>query len=138
MNKKEATQVLAILIAAYPNHYKNASQADAQGVITLWSTQLADLPAEIVFMALNKHISTNKFPPTIAEIKEKISGLHWEAYEKVYQNFAAELMSEEERSLYERIYRATEGYKYDSRIEPTISQLIGGGNNRLLSEGEEK
>ena len=78
MNKKEAAQVLAILKAGYPNHYKNITAEDAQGIVSLWSMQFADMSAEIVFMALNKAISTSKYPPTIAGVKEKLSSVHWE------------------------------------------------------------
>lgn len=120
MNKKESAQILAILKASYPNFYKNLTAEDAQGTISVWSMQFADMPAEIVLMALNKVISTSQFPPTIAEVKKKITAIHWEAYDyiSVYPT------EDEHYRYYKRIYEATEGYKFDSRIEPTIAQLI--------------
>lgn len=135
MTKTEAADLLAILLTAYPNHFKNASSDEAQGVITLWSVQFADLPAEIVFMALNKHISTSKFPPTIAEINEKINTIYWEAHSKAYSFYENEVIPEEEQKYYERICRVTESYKYKDRIEPTISQMLGVNNFKQLSEG---
>ena len=135
MTKKEAAQVLAILKAAYPNFYKDMGAEEAQGTISVWSMQFADLSSEIVLMALNKHISVGKFPPTIAEIKEKITSIYWEAYDKAYpicENVAA---TEKERQLCERICRETEGYKYKDRNEPTLSQLILENNVKHLPEG---
>lgn len=134
MDRTEAAQVLAMLKAAYPNFYKGMGADEAQGTISVWSIQFADTAAEIVLMALNKVIATSKFPPTIAEIKEKISSLHWEAYEKLYMNLAAQLTEDEEK-MYERIYEATTAYKYNNRIEPTIEQMCGRDNTRLLSGG---
>lgn len=134
MTKKEAVQLLAILKAAYPNFYKDMSAEEAQGTVSVWSMQFEELPAEIVLIALNKHIATNKFPPSIAEIKEKLTAIHWEAYDKLYQSFTP--LTDEEASLYERIYAQTERYKYSSRIEPSVSQLIGGNKMKQLSEGE--
>lgn len=135
MDRTEAAQVLSILKAAYPNYYKGMGAEEAQGTISVWSLQFADTSAEIVLMALNKAIATNKFPPTIAEIKEKISSLHWEAYDKLYMNYAAVELPEDEERLYQRIYEATEGYKYNNRIEPSIEQMCGKNNTRLLSGG---
>ena len=134
MDRTEAAQVLSILKAAYPNYYKGMGAEEAQGTISVWSLQFADTSAEIVLMALNKSIATSKFPPTIAEIKEKISALHWEAYDKLYMNFASQL-TEDEAKVYQRIYEATEGYKYNNRIEPSIEQMVGRDNTRLLSGG---
>lgn len=135
MDRTEAAQVLAMLKAAYPNFYKGMGADEAQGTISVWSIQFADTAAEIVLMALNKVIATSKFPPTIAEIKEKISSLHWEAYEKLYMNYAAVDLPDDEERLYQRIYEATTAYKYNNRIEPTIEQMIGRDNTRLLSGG---
>lgn len=136
MNRTEAADILAILSTAYPNHYKNLNAKEAQGVISLWSTQFAELPADIVFMALNKHIGSSKFPPTIAEINEKITAIYWEAYGKAYPMYENEKVSAEEQQFFKRICRATEGYKYKQRIEPTIQQMLGGNNVKQLSEGK--
>ena len=137
MNKKETVQILAILKAAYPNFYKDMTTEEAQGTISVWALQFADMPADIVLMALNKAISTSKFPPTIAEIKEKMKSIYWEAYDKINPMFDNSPLSEEEEKMYSRIFKITERYKYDKGIEPPISQMLGGGNNYMqLSEGD--
>ena len=135
MTKKEAIQVLAILKAAYPNYYKDISAEEAQGTISVWSMQFSELSAEIVLMALNKHISTNKFPPTIAEIKEKITAIYWEAHGKAYPISENEryFSTEEERKHYQRICEQTEIYKY--KTEPTVGELVGTGKYKQLTEG---
>lgn len=126
MNKKEAAQILSILKAGYPNHYKNLTQEDALGIVSMWSMQFADMSAEVVLMALNKAISVNKYPPTIAEVKEKIKSVHWEAYEMIEKHRNYNKLSAEELNAYKRIYDETQGYKFSNRIEPSISNMIIG------------
>ena len=138
MNKKETVQILAILKAAYPNFYKDMSAEEAQGTISVWALQFADMPADIVLMALNKAISTSKYPPSIAEIKEKMKSIYWEAYDKINPMFDNDPLSEEEEKMYSRIFKITERYRYDKGIEPPISQMLGGGNYMQLSEGVKK
>jgi hypothetical protein len=135
VNKKEAVQILAILKASYPNFYKNLSQEDAQGIVSVWSMQFADMSAEVVFMALNKAVSISKYPPTIAEVKEKISSVHWESYEIINRNNHFKTLTDSEVEHYKRIYEETQGYR-TKKQEPSITQIIGGGNKvKQLKEG---
>lgn len=129
MTKKEALQILAILKAAYPSSY-NGSKAEASGTVAVWCMQFGDLPGDIVLMAIHKLISTNKFPPTVAEVKEKIHSLHWEAYTAISDAIRYSTITEEEKRQYRRIYELTEGYS-GSR-EPTVTQMLGAGQPLLL------
>ena len=136
MTKKETVQILAILKAAYPNFYKDMSAEEAQGTISVWALQFADLPADIVLMAVNKAIATSKYPPSIAEVKEKLKSVYWEAYDKINPLFESEPLTVEDERMYDRIRRATERYKHDRDVEPSVEQMLGGGsNNMLLREG---
>lgn len=132
MTKKEALQVLAILKAAYPASY-NGTKEEAAGTVSVWCMQFADVPADIVLMAIHKLISTSKFPPTVAEVKSKISALHWEAYSALSDGMRYKRISEEEKRAYQRIYDLTEGYS--GNREPTLPEIIGGGR-MLLGKGD--
>jgi hypothetical protein len=134
MTKKEALQILAILKAAYPSSYNGMTKEEATGTVAVWCMQFADTPAEIVMMAIHKLISTNKFPPSIAEVKGKIESIHWEAYEAL--NFStSEFLSAEERKKLERIYEVTKNYKIAKYHEPHISQMmLGSGGEPLKIE----
>lgn len=79
MTREETVKILSILKAAYPNSYKGMTREEGNGVISVWASQFAHIPAEIVVIAINKLISTSTFPPAIAEVKEKIKSLYWEA-----------------------------------------------------------
>lgn len=124
MTKKEAVQILAILKAAYPNFYKDMSADEAQGTVSVWSMQFANVSAEIVLMALNKAISTSKYPPTIAEVKEKFSSIHWEAYEMINKHYGMRQLSDEEFARCKMVYEATRPYGYGKNVEPPIYSML--------------
>ena len=123
MNRKEAAQILAILKAAYPGSYHGMTQKDAAGTVSVWAMQFAEVPANIVVLALQKCISVSKFPPTISEVKDKIQSLHWEAYEGMSDKY----LSTEVRQRCEAIYEATKEYRNMKSYEPTLTQMIAGG-----------
>jgi hypothetical protein len=138
MNRKETAQVLAILKAAYPNFYKNLTPEDAQGIVGVWSMQFADMAADIVLMALNKAISICKYPPSVAEVKEKISSIHWEAQEMMALHYSNNTLSDEELAYYTRIYEETRSYKFSNDVEPSIGNMLAGKKEvKQLSERNE-
>lgn len=122
MTKEEALEMLAILKAAYPNSYNGMTKQEAMGVVTVWALQFADMPADIVFMALQKAISASPFPPSVCEVKKKLEAVHWEAYERLQLN--DEPLSENERKQYERIYKRTYGHRSAGTREPNIGQML--------------
>ena len=137
MNRKEAAQILSILKASYPNVYKNLSGEDAQGIVSVWYMQFAEISAEVVFMALNKAISVSKFPPTVAEVKEKIHSVHWEAYEIMQRHHKINYLTDAEYERYKRIYEETASFKFSKNYEPSISNMIGGGSSvKQLGKGD--
>lgn len=124
MTLKESAQILAVLTAAYPNAYKNMSENEAAGVALVWASQFADVPADIVFMALQKAISTCKFPPTICEVKEKLKKLYFEAYEKISSHRSKFIkLTDAELEQYKRVSERTYAYKHID-AEPEIKTLL--------------
>lgn len=135
MTKKEALFLLATLKAAYPNFYNNTTPEAAAGTVSVWCIQFADMPFEIVMMAVQKIISTNKFPPTISEIKAKISSIHWEASEVIHASI--DICSPEIKEKYRCLYEATKGYKYPKMVEPSINQMISNKTLLRLESGDD-
>ena len=123
MTKKEALQILAILKAAYPASYNGMTPEEASGTVAVWCMQFQNMPVEIVMMAIHKLIATNKFPPTVSEVKDKIKSIHWEAYDAAC-GFLGQNLPEPVRQNYRRIYEATMDYKYGQMYEPKIGQIM--------------
>jgi hypothetical protein len=73
MTREETKAILAILKAGYPNFYKDMTKEDATNTINLWAAMFADDPAHIVTEAVKSLMCTLKYPPTIADVKEKIT-----------------------------------------------------------------
>ena len=128
MTREETTKILAILKAAYPNSYKNMSQKEALGTVAVWHMQFADMPADIVMMAVQKCISTSTFTPSISEVKKKISSICWEAYDLMTDTGLPEQAVQQAR----RIYEKTRDYKYDTPQEPTLYQMISNTESMKL------
>lgn len=75
MTRADTVKLLAIIITAYP-----ASKVqDSPETIDLWHELLQDLPVEAAALATKSMISTNKFPPTIADIREAVAKAQAEA-----------------------------------------------------------
>lgn len=139
MTVKEAAQVLAILQAAYPSQNKNVTPESAQGTISVWAVQFADIPADIVLIAINKWIATNEFFPSPYKIKNKIGSLYWEAGEKLQKNLKFNTLTDKQVEFYTRIKRVAEKVR-SNRAEPTIDEVIEshkvlGDNNYLMLGG---
>jgi len=73
MNREETKEILKVLRVGYPNFYKGLTKREADEIIDLWSTMFASEPVKVVIEAVKSLMCTLKFPPTIADVKEKIS-----------------------------------------------------------------
>ena len=69
MTKADTAKLLTIIIKAYPS---SRLQAD-DDTLNLWHEMLSDLPVEIAASSTKALISTLRFPPTIADIRESVA-----------------------------------------------------------------
>lgn len=118
MNRDEIKVVLGTLRMAYPAFYKDLKKDEAEGLINLWAMMFQNDNAKIVTEAVKALMCTLKFPPTIADIKEKISLItqpqqmsEMEAWAKVRGAIS--------------YYGAKEAF--DS-LEPILQKLVGSPN----------
>ena len=141
MTKQEAIKILAVLKAAYPNSYKGLTKDEANGIIGVWATQFVSTPYIIVSMAINKLISTNTFPPTINEVKDKIRSLYGEALgmkilhdNGVRHGLPGQTLDERTLAQVEEIIKLTEHMK--TKLEPSLGELLK-GFNQFLESGDD-
>lgn len=134
MTKEETLRVLAILKAAYPSSYNGMTKREANGTVAIWSMQFADVPVDIVLMAVQKLISTNKFPPAISEVKNKIGSIHWEAYEALNE-INRGVLPKDAAKQYQRIYDETYDYKFMKMAEPSVRQMIEADRTLMIGDG---
>ena len=132
MTAEESTKMLAILKSAYPNSFKDMTEETAMGTINTWTLHFKDISAFIVWMALNKHISTAKYPPTISEIKDRIKSLYYESLETMaLQRDGCLELDEKKSAVLKAIVDELEPYRGDKKIEPTVNELMDGFHNQL-------
>ncbi len=65
MKRNEAARLLTVIAAAYPNFEPDDDK------VRIWAEMMADLEYETAATALQRHIATSRFAPTIAEIREQ-------------------------------------------------------------------
>lgn len=73
MTDKETAKIMAVLKVAYPRYYQGLSAEAAKQAVTLWTSMLIDYSYELVSKAVKALIATEKFPPTVADVIEKIN-----------------------------------------------------------------
>lgn len=66
MTRKEITNLIGLATANFPN----MQEKDMRPTATLWEKMLADIPYPVAEQALIKLLATNKFFPTVADIRE--------------------------------------------------------------------
>lgn len=71
MNKKE----FALFASALRTYYPKEKLLPNEQAIELWFKQLQDIPYNIAEVALNKWVATNKWSPSIADIREAATDL---------------------------------------------------------------
>lgn len=65
MNKNEVVDLLGIVTANFPR----LQEKEMKPTAVLWEMSLSDMPYEVAKKAIIKVLSTNKFFPTVAEIR---------------------------------------------------------------------
>lgn len=63
MNKQETLKILLTIAAAYQNSFTASVE-----VVELWRTHMKNIPFELAQGRLHKHITSDRYPPTIADI----------------------------------------------------------------------
>lgn len=71
MDKKE----FALFAAALKTYYPKENLLPNAQAMELWFRQLQDIPYQIAEITLNKWVATNKWSPTIAEIREQATAV---------------------------------------------------------------
>ena len=71
MNKKE----FAIFVSALRTYYPKEKILPNEQAMQLWFNQLQDIPYKVAEVTLNKWVATNKWSPSIADIREQATAL---------------------------------------------------------------
>jgi hypothetical protein len=115
MTREETKTILSVLKAGYPNFYKDLKPADANQIIDLWSTMFSDESPKIVVEAVKALMCTLVYPPTIADVKQKIA-------------LITQPVTMTEMEAWQQVRRAisfySAGEKFDA-LPPMLQRLVG-------------
>ena len=84
MTKAELAKLFGILSVAYPNF---GSQQNKEMLVEVWFDALQPLPYELVEMAIKSLISTSRYAPSVAEVKETVykqNTLHGYTFDEIW------------------------------------------------------
>lgn len=70
MTKADAARLVAIVATAYPNFDKFKNDDSIKSTVSLWAMMFASDDGAVVGLAVQKHIATSKWPPSVAELRE--------------------------------------------------------------------
>ncbi len=128
MDREETIKVLAYLKVAYPNFYKNMLREEAEETINLYQEMFANCDFEIVSVAVKELIQTEKFPPSIADIKQKMYDLTNE------RKTPAELWDKLQRAIKNSAYHSVEEF---ARLPNEVKAFVrSAGQLKELSQNE--
>lgn len=72
MNREQAIALLKILKTAYQRFYADMTREEAENTINLWVDMFAHEDPQLVINATKDLINSFKYPPTIADVKERM------------------------------------------------------------------
>lgn len=98
----------------------------------VWFSLLKDLPYELVNIAIQKHMMQEKFPPTIADIREKAASLEKKNSDDLNESEAWNLVW---KAICNSTYNSEEEF---AKLPPDIQKAVGSpGNLRSCAIDEE-
>jgi hypothetical protein len=120
VTRQEALAVMAMLKTAYPNFYKDLSKEDINATVNLWATMFSEEPIQVVTEAIKALMCTLKYPPTIADVKEKIAMI-----------MQSQTQTMTEMEAWQRVkvaisyYNASENF---AELPPILQKIVGSPN----------
>lgn len=72
MTKNEIKGLLNMVNAAYPSFMRNMTDDERKTQLILWYMMLRNDSAEIVESVIKRYIATNKYPPSVSDIRDGI------------------------------------------------------------------
>lgn len=72
MTEQETVQIITLIVMSYPSNEKLKDETTLKGMVSVWKVIFKDDDARLVETAVQKHIVSNKWPPSIAEVREQM------------------------------------------------------------------
>lgn len=70
MTEQETVKIVTLIVMSYPASEKFRDENAVKAMVAVWSNIFHDDPFRLVELAVQKHVSINKWPPSVAEIRD--------------------------------------------------------------------
>lgn len=133
MTPDDANKLLALAKANYSYAFKNMTKQEKVMLVQSWAFALQDIPADIVMLAFMQLLTTSKWLPTVAEIREKVKELHYES------TYSTSLFPDQPEVQKAKEYIAAHTYRLrgdDNSHELSLDQILQGPYTASLGSGK--
>ena len=131
---QDANKLLALAKANYSYAFKTLSKQEKLMLVQSWAFALQDIPADIVMLAFMQLLSTSKWLPTVAEIREKVQAMY---YSVAYRpDSLGQKEPEQVRRAREYIENHTWQLRGDSAPELSLDTILEGAYGMALGSGQ--
>jgi len=113
------TKEFALIAAAIKTYFPRDNILPTERAMELWYEELKDLPYDIANTAVRMHVATNKFPPSIADIRENAAKLSPKMREGELNEMEARQMVL--KAMRNSIYHAEEEF---AKLPPTVQNAV--------------
>lgn len=137
MTIQDANKLLAIAKANYSYAFKNMTKQEKIMLVQSWAFALQDIPADIVLIAFMQLLTVSKWLPTVAEIRERVKLLNYEAIEpRMYFGYDASKEPQRVRAARDYIERVTGDMRGDAPPMLSLNTILDGPYMPTLGRGE--
>ena len=116
MNREQAIALFKIFKTAFPRFYADMTKEEAESTIGLWVDMFKGDDPNLVMMASKELLTTLKFPPTIADVKEKMYSLTNNEVDNM------ELWNELDKAVRNCLYNTQQVF---DGLSPLVKKFVG-------------
>lgn len=135
MTISDANKLLALAKANYSYAFKTMSKQEKVMLVQSWAFALQDIPADIVMLAFMQLLSISKWLPTVAEIREQVQSLYYEANSTTYFDTMKPKNPRIEAAR-EYIASKTGTIRGDSKPKLSLDAILEGSYGLALGSGQ--
>ena len=115
MTREETIIILGILKASYSNFYKDMAKRDLETIVNVWSELFQNDDVNLVKLAVKELIQTQKYPPAIADVKNKMAQITSKEKEPT------ELWAELHKAIKNSTYHSEEEF---AKLSPEVKRYV--------------
>lgn len=106
------------LADAIKTYFPRDNVLPTENAMRLWYSELKDIPYQLAHTALRKYVSTNKFAPTIADIREQVAELNDQNEEDLNETAAWSLVL---KAIRRSTYYSEEEF---AKLPPVVQRAV--------------